>query len=250
MLELDERDDVVVIRMCHGPVNALDLTLVRELAATFRDRAADRRPLLLTGAGMAFSAGVDLRQITDGGPGYVAEFLPALSEAFLAVFEHPAPVVAAINGHALAGGCIVAVACDVRVAAPDAGVMGVTELLVGVPYPTTALEILRHAVGDRHAARLVVTGARLTMVQAHAVGAITHLVETADATERTATALAVTLGGLQRPAYALAKQQLRRHALRAIADNRHVDDEAVERIWAATDTMAAIHGYLDALKGH
>lgn len=59
---------------------------------------------MLTGAGGCFSAGVDLKRIVDGGPPYVAEFLPALSTAVPALFDHPRPVVAAVNGHALAGG--------------------------------------------------------------------------------------------------------------------------------------------------
>src|SRR4051812_6094777 len=110
--------------------------------------------IVLTGAGRAFSAGVDLRRIVEGGVPYAEEFLPALSDAFLAVFDCPRPVVAAINGHALAGGCVIAAAADLRLM--SGGTIGLTELLVGVQFPTVPLEIARHAFGPR-AARLALT---------------------------------------------------------------------------------------------
>ncbi|UQX10941.1 enoyl-CoA hydratase/isomerase family protein [Candidatus Mycobacterium methanotrophicum] len=102
-------------------------------------------PVVLTGAGRCFSAGVDLRALVDGGAEYVEPFVTALSEAFLAVFDHPAPVVAAVNGHAIAGGCVLALCADVRLM--SARTIGLTELGVGVPFPVAALEICRFAMG-------------------------------------------------------------------------------------------------------
>ena len=102
-------------------------------------------PVVITGAGRAFSAGVDLRALADGGTDYAGRFVAALSEAFLAIYDHPAPVVAAINGHAIAGGCVLAMCADVRLM--SGGTIGLTELSVGVPFPVAALEICRDAMG-------------------------------------------------------------------------------------------------------
>ena len=120
----------------------MDAELLHALtdAVTASDRA-----LVLTGTGSAFSAGVDLRRILDGGRPYTEEFLTALSRMFRAVFDHPRPTVAAVNGHAIAGGCVLALACDVRLM--SGGRIGLAELAVGVPFPTSALEIVRHALG-------------------------------------------------------------------------------------------------------
>jgi hypothetical protein len=94
MLNLEERDGVAIIRLQHGKVNALDLELL--LAITEAMHAVDQaRAVVIPGSGSAFSAGVDLQRIVAGGPSYVREYLPALSGCFMAVFDHPGPVVAA-----------------------------------------------------------------------------------------------------------------------------------------------------------
>ena len=111
----------------------------------------------------------DLRRVVAGGPPYLREFLPALTAAFMAVFDHPGPVLAAINGHAIAGGCVLAAACDVRVMSQ--GTIGLAELSVGVPFPVAALEIMRHAAGPA-ASRLVLAAELLGPAQAQAIGLI------------------------------------------------------------------------------
>ena len=105
-------------------------------------------------------------------PGYLDEFLPALSEAFLAVFDCPVPVIAAVNGHAIAGGCVLACACDHRVMNQGHGRIGVTELLVGVPFPITALEILRFAVGTRRLSELACFGRTYRAAEAVGLGLV------------------------------------------------------------------------------
>jgi Enoyl-CoA hydratase/isomerase len=92
---------VAVVRLRHGRVNALDLELLQALTAAMRE-VDPTTAVVITGTGTAFSAGVDLQRILAGGPSYVQEFLPALSAAFMAVFDRPGPLLAAINGISLA----------------------------------------------------------------------------------------------------------------------------------------------------
>jgi enoyl-CoA hydratase len=243
MIERTDHDGVAVLTLHHGPVNALDLELLTELSRALTE-VADARAVVLTGRGRSFSAGVDLKRIADGGPEYVHEFLAALSMAAGSLFDHPRPVVCAVNGHALAGGCVLAAACDVRLMA--GGTIGLTELAAGVPFPTVPLEIMRHAVGAA-LELMVLAPSRMTPEQAVAVGLVHEVVE-ADGLIEAALARADALCVAPAEVYALAKDQVRRPARERIVANQPVDDPRVEEIWSSELTSALLRAYLAALR--
>ena len=104
MFQRDEIGDVVLLRMCHGKANALDLEFLQEISRTFEELAAsDVGAVVLSGTGGIFSAGVDLKRLAAGGVEYTRDFIPALTDAFTKMFFFPRPLVAACNGHAIAG---------------------------------------------------------------------------------------------------------------------------------------------------
>ena len=131
--------------------------------------------MIITGTGTIFSAGVDLRRLLDGGSAYLADFLPALDRMLRRLLFLPKPVVAAVNGHAIAGGCVLACACDRRLAARGPGRVGVTELLVGVPFPAVALETMRLVVPPHRLAEVVYTGRTWPVEDAFPVTRPQHL---------------------------------------------------------------------------
>ena len=201
---------------------------------------------MLTGTGSAFSAGVDLRRILDGGRPYTEEFLTALSRMFRAVFDHPRPTVAAVNGHAIAGGCVLALACDVRLM--SGGRIGLAELAVGVPFPTSALEIVRHALGT-NAGRAVLRAETVGPEQALVLGMVDEVVPADELLPR-ALELAAELATRAPEAYRLAKTQLHRPADEAIAATTAEDDAAVLAGWTSDDTRRRIESALEALTRH
>ena len=144
MFVREDSGDLAVVRLAHKKVSALDVALcealVREIEAV---ASSPSRALVITGTAATFSAGVDLFQVLDGGAAYLARFLPAMEALFRAVLEFRKPAVAAINGHAIAGGCIIAAACDHRVMAEGSGRIGIPELAVGVPFPALPFEIMQ-----------------------------------------------------------------------------------------------------------
>ncbi|HEY2062796.1 enoyl-CoA hydratase/isomerase family protein [Amycolatopsis sp. NBC_01480] len=242
-LELDA--GVALVTLDHGRGNTLDTATCRELVLQLGEaEAAGARAVVLTGTGSMFSAGVDLLSIDEGGAGYVSEFLPALSDALLAVFGFPRPVVAAVNGHAIAGGLVLAAACDHRVLAAGPARLGVTELLVGVPFPIAALEILRCAYGTNPLPGLIYSGATVPGEDALARGLVDEIAPAEEVLGR-ARELATRLGELPAEAFALTKAQLHRPYHQRIAENRVSDDDSVERMWRSEAALAAVKSYVD-----
>src|SRR5947207_7481916 len=172
MIERSDAGGIVTLRLAHGKASALDVELCDELRRQL-DASRDARSVILTGTGTIFSAGVDLFRMTKEGAPYVERFLPRLRDVLNDLFEFPRPVIAAANGHAIAGGCLMVAACDYRLM--SGGRIGVPELLVGVPFPLAAMEILKFAAG-RDAAQLAYSGAALTPEEARGKGLVDEVV--------------------------------------------------------------------------
>jgi enoyl-CoA hydratase len=238
--------DIALVRLAHGKVNALDLELLLAITATFRELdAGEHRAVVLTGAGRAFSAGVDLWRIVDGGEDYVRAFLPALNECFETVFGTGLPVVAAVNGHAIAGGCILAACCDRRLMAEGGGRIGVTELLVGVPFPLTPLSILTYAAGQRHARDAVLTGATYEAAEAVAHG----LADVAVPPEKLLDEAVAEARRLVRltsaDTFRLTKEQLHLEVTEWLARHRPANDPRAAELWERRVTDGTIRGYME-----
>lgn len=242
MINVERDGDVAIVQLERGKVNALDLELLLAISETMRD-LSEAGAVVVTGAGRAFSAGVDLRRIVDGGAAYAEEFLPALSDAFLAIFDCPRPVIAAINGHALAGGCVIAAAADLRLM--SAGTIGLTELMVGVQFPTVPLEIARHAFGPS-ASLLALTAATYDADEALRLGLVDEVVSPEELLP-IAISKAQVLAGYAPHVYAATKEQLRREARRRIDERRVADDKATTDVWTDGSTLAGIKAFLDQL---
>jgi enoyl-CoA hydratase/carnithine racemase len=237
---------VAAVELARGKVNALDVELLDELETTlgYLAHEDDVRAVVVSGSGRVFSAGVDLRRVVEDGPGYVERLIATLRGAFEALFGFPKPTVAAINGAAIAGGCVLACACDRRVMAEGARI-GASELVVGVPFPAAALEILRFSCGS-HCEDVVYTGRLLDARQAMAVGMV-HEVHAGEAVLERAIAAAAELGALAPQAYRLAKEQLRRPALERMRADAATLDGHVAREWSAAHTTGRLRAQLDRL---
>jgi enoyl-CoA hydratase len=240
VIEVTEQGGLAVLRLAHGKVNAMSMEFCEALTARFAE-IPPARAVVMTATGRTFSAGVDLVRLLEGGAPYIRKFLPVLSTMFSSVFSHPAPVVAAINGHAIAGGCVLACAADKRLMARDGGRIGVTELLVGVPFPPVAMEIMRCAIAPQFFAEAIFSGATYTPLEAVARGFIHEVIEPHALLER-AVAAATSLAALPPTAFALSKRQIHAPALERM---RCPDlDAAIEQIWTAPETLERVRDYV------
>ncbi len=247
MIEIETADGVARLRLTHGKANVLDVTLLEALADAFANLEVDSdvEAVVVTGNGRLFSAGVDLFQVVEGGETYVRRFLPLLGSTLERLFRFPKPVVAAVEGHAIAGGLIVAMAADRVLMATGDGRVGLTELRVGVPFPSMPIEIVRYRLGTVAAARLVMDARNVDSQQAAAIGVVDALVA-GDGLLAEADAIARDLAKLPPDAFALTKQQLRSET---VARAQAADDEAVLAIWSSAAGQQRIAAFLEKTVG-
>jgi Delta3-Delta2-enoyl-CoA isomerase len=173
-VHLDTHEGLTTVRLERGKVNALNEQVVDELASCLRGLESDPavRGVLLTGTGKFFSFGFDIPEFLGVSKDAFTSYLRKFAALYRDLFVHPRPVVAALNGHTVAGGCMIATACDARVMAKENGRIGLNEIGFGSSLFAGSLEILRFWVGDRRAQEVAYGGALYTPEQALELGLV------------------------------------------------------------------------------
>ena len=242
-IAIETRGDVAVMTVQHGKANTIDVEFAQVLIDTMATLAqSPARAIVLTGTGTIFSAGVDLIRLQSGGTSYIDRFVPLLSKLVLALFEFPKPLIAAVNGHAIAGGCVIACAADQRVLARGSGRIGVPELLVGLPFPTAALEVVRYVIPPQHATAVFFEGNTYGADDAATVGLVDEACAPEDLLAR-AVARAEKLAPLPASAFALTKRQLHAPALERIAFGTAHDAHAA-KLWQHPDSLERVRNHI------
>ena len=207
-ITIGERDGVAVLTADRPPANAMDLELLEELVGEIQRLAADLpRAVVLAGRPGFFSAGVDLKAVPTYGPAEQRRMVEDINRMALDVYALPCPVVCAITGHAIAGGFVLAVCGDHRIASSE-GRYGLTEVKVGVPYPQAAIGVVRAELSAA-ATRLLVLGNRLVDAgECVRLGAFDEVLHP-DAVVDRALEVANELAALPADMYARTKAELR-----------------------------------------
>jgi enoyl-CoA hydratase len=244
MIDVAMKEGIAVLTMRHGKANALNIEFCDALAQHLSDLArGDAKAVLLTGQGTMFSAGVDLKRASSGGADYLRKFLPSLHRLYNAAFNLPKPLIAAINGHAIAGGAVLAACADRRIMVRGKARIGTTELQVGVPFPALAFEIVRFAVPSRYLPEFTLGAATYGTEDALERGWVDEVVE-AEALMPRAFAVAHQYGALSPPAFAQTKKQIRQAVAERYAQSGEVTDETVTGIWCADATLGYLRDYV------
>jgi enoyl-CoA hydratase len=244
MIERGTLGPARLVRMAHGKANALDLEFLMALTAEFESAERDGvRALVLTGTSTIFSAGVDLVRLRDGGADYLAMLLPALGACFERLFFLPVPTIAAVNGHAIAGGGVLTLACDHRLMSRGTGRIGLPELKVGVPFPLLVLEMVRATLAPPVAQEVLLAAPTWDPDTALARGFVSELTAPERLLAR-AEALAAELATMPSTSYRLTKELLRRPVREAIARRRREDDRITQDAWDSSEVRDAVRDYV------
>lgn len=240
MIETEERGAVSVLHMVRGKGNALNLDLVTALAdALDRLERSPARAAVITGQGNVFGAGVDLPALVEGGTEYIRRFVPMMLGTFERFATFPKPIVAAVNGHAIAGGAILMLACDQRLVARGKARIGLTEVLVGVVFPAWAMEIARFATPPQHFQTVICTGRTWLPEESLARGLVDEVVEPEKLLER-ACEVAGEMGAIPPSVFARTKLAVRRPMIEAAREQAAKTDAAVLEHWLSPETMRQV----------
>lgn len=182
---LEVRDNVGTIRLDRPPMNALDIAVqdrLRELADEVA-RRDDVRAVILYGGEKVFAAGADIKEMQRMDHSAMIVRSKALQDSFTAVARIPKPVVAAVTGYALGGGCELALCADFRVAADNAK-LGQPEILLGLIPGAGGTQRLARLVGPSKAKDLIFTGRQVKADEALAMGLVDRVVPAAEVYEQ------------------------------------------------------------------
>lgn len=236
---IDRHESTAILTLARGRVNAIDQQLVSELSSAFTELKTDAsvRSVVLTGRGKFFSFGLDVPAIYDISPDEFTVFLRAFCGLCRDMFLFPKPIVAAVNGHAVAGGCVIMLPCDARLAADVPMSIALSEVTLGASLFASTVEMLRYWIGNAKAEEMLLTGRTIDAKEAHRIGLVEQIVE-ASSLLPTALSRAKELAAQYGPGY----EALRRLIRQPIAD-RWLDAEEASiaefvRIWYTPETRA------------
>ena len=235
---IDDRDGVAILAMNRPPANAIELTFLEELdRALIAIGERSTRAMILTGHGAIFSAGLDLKAIPRYDRAQQNLMLARLNEVIRRLYAMPIPTVAAVNGHAIAGGLVLMLACDWRVALDREALFGLTEIRAGVPYPAAANAVVQAELAPAAARELVLAGKNHGPERALALGIADELQPAAAVLERSE-AKARELAMAPAEGYGRIKRQLRGRALAEMAEAIAAGDPLRDN-WLFAETQAA-----------
>jgi enoyl-CoA hydratase len=206
----EARDDVATITLDDGKVNAMALPFFAGLNEAL-DRAERDRPVavVLTGRPGVFSAGLDLKLLPTLAPPQFKQTITTFGELMLRVFTFPIPCIAALTGHAIAGGAFLAFACDERYFADGPYKLHVNEVARAMPLPTWALAIAMTAIPKRWHVEAILQARPYNPTEAASREMIDAVVPPDESVEARARQAVTRLTGLDQNAYAIAKSRMR-----------------------------------------
>jgi enoyl-CoA hydratase/carnithine racemase len=239
VVRVRDEDGVRWLTLDRPPANAIDESLLRGLEEALDDADADDgvRAVVVTGEGRFFCAGFDLgaprRDDEDQ-----ATVVGLYRSSHRRLFALPKPTVALVNGHAIAGGLVLALACDVRIAVEGENKIGLNEVAIGASFPAAAIEIVKARLKPQVAAELTLHADLYPVEEGVAMGAFECLVKQEEA-HAEAQRIAARLGHYPREVFAHTKESLLREALARLDAVSMETELATAELWRSAESRAA-----------
>lgn len=177
-VKVKKNNNITTVALSRGKVNAVNETVVDELTNCFRQLAEDddTRAIILTGEGKFFTFGFDIPEFLSYSRESFVRYLTKFTGLYTDIFLFPKPVVAALNGHTIAGGCMLAISCDYRLMVPGKSKISLNEINFGSSLFAGSVEMMKFWVGAKNAERAVFTGGMYSPDEALRLGLIDQIV--------------------------------------------------------------------------
>jgi 3,2-trans-enoyl-CoA isomerase len=244
-LDVTTAAGVATVSLNRGKVNALHPELVESLRLTLDSLEQDRsvRALVLTGRGPFFSFGFDVPAFLSFTRAAFTDFLLAFTDLYTRLFVYPKPVVAALNGHTIAGGCMLALACDRRLMVASGAKIALNEITFGSSVPAGSVEMLRFLLGSARATDVLYSGTLYSAEEGRTIGLVDRLVP-AEALLSSALEAASELGARHGPTFAGIKRQLRQPVADQMMARERASIEEFVPLWYSEFTRAELQGII------
>jgi enoyl-CoA hydratase len=244
-IRIEQQDEIAIMYLDKPPVNAIDRRLVDDGLKCLWQLSANKdiRALVITGSGKCFSAGLDLKVVPYYCLSEQRQMVEELNNIVLKLYGFPIPTVAAVNGHAIAGGFILVLSCDYRIGTASECKIGVTESRVGIPFPVSTMEVLRAELSPSVARKMALVGRTIGPQEALQNGIFDELQQPEDILPR-AKKMAGELGAMPRDAYTQIKLQLRGKTIRRIQQVIDEGSDPLLNSWIKEEGKVASSGFL------
>ena len=216
-IEVQRSDGIATLTLRRGKVNALNGAVVDQLRGSLKALEGDPevKSIVLTGAGKFFSFGFDIPEFLSFNKAQFAAYLTNFTDLYTYLFLYPKPVVAALNGHTIAGGCMLALACDYRIMVREKAKIALNEIGFGSSVFAGSTEMLRYWVGCANATAILFSGAMYPAEEAKMMGLVQEAATESELMDMARKA-ASDFASKPPPAFASIKSLLRRSIVDAM----------------------------------
>lgn len=246
-MKIERIEDVALIRIDTGKANAIDARWLARMNEVLSELAeSNARAVVVTGVGPFFSAGLDLPSLLPLDRAAIQAFIQSFNDTMLRLFEVRLPMAAAVNGHAVAGGCVLALQADYRIMADGPYKIGLNEVPLGLGLPAVVLETLRGQVPAASLFPIALDGRLLSPHEALELELVHEVAPEAQLVER-AVAWARERGKLPQVAFQQVKHSIRRPTIQTVKEANQRDASRWAESWFSEAGQQRIHEAVERL---
>ncbi len=249
-IEINKKEDYVIVKLKRGKVNAINQQMVDELRTTFRQLATDSdvKGVILTGQPHIFSAGLDVIELYGYDKTQIETFFNAFGALHIELVKFEKPLIAAVTGHSPAGGCVLVITCDYKIMAEDDSLgIGLNEVAVNVQISQNLVDAYAFWLGAGLAHQYILDGKLLTPTEALQGGLLNEISPVQEVLPRAEKKMQRYLRA-NKKIFSNTKRKLRKRWLEGLTEDASEDLQESMEVWWDPEVRMRMKAFVDQLK--